>query len=95
MSVPIHHFQNSAKYWDAPEAFLPERWFKPLQTPAAYMPWGEGGRACVGMRFALMETKLTLLRIFQHFLLELVPTTLLEARFLKTIHSKFHLDIYQ
>ncbi|CAJ0609351.1 unnamed protein product [Cylicocyclus nassatus] len=55
----VHH---NPKIWgDDVEEFRPER-FKSLTTEQlrAYMPFGLGPRQCVGMRFALMEIKLTL-----------------------------------
>ena len=43
--------------------------------PNAWMPFGAGPRNCVGIRFALMETKLTLASILQHFTFEVCEET--------------------
>ncbi|VDM75101.1 unnamed protein product [Strongylus vulgaris] len=55
----VHH---NPKIWgEDVEEFRPER-FQSLTTEQlrAFMPFGLGPRQCVGMRFALMEIKLTL-----------------------------------
>ncbi|CAF0926279.1 unnamed protein product [Rotaria sordida] len=41
---------------DDPNLFIPERHLT-RRHPVAYMPFGQGPRNCVGMRFALMEIK--------------------------------------
>lgn len=37
----------------------------------AFMPFGDGARACPGAKFALQEAKLALFRMLQHFDLKL------------------------
>ena len=46
-----------------PERFLSER--KANRHPMAYLPFGEGPRSCVGMRFAKIEVKMTLIFMLQ------------------------------
>ncbi|XP_074642689.1 cytochrome P450 3A29-like [Tubulanus polymorphus] len=56
-----------------PKEFYPER-FSPdyrgaRRHPMAWMPFGAGPRNCVGMRFAFLEMKLSLVRILQNYTL--------------------------
>ncbi|XP_042542689.1 cytochrome P450 3A9-like [Dipodomys spectabilis] len=68
--VPTYALQRDAKYWPEPEEFRPERFSKKNKesiNPYIYMPFGVGPRNCIGMRFALMNIKLALVRLMQNF----------------------------
>ncbi len=64
------------RFYDQPEAFLPERWegdlLKRLPT-YAYFPFGGGPRMCIGNRFAQMEAVLLVAAIAQRFQLVVAP----------------------
>lgn len=67
----MHHLPQ---YFDAPEAFKPERFtpeFEKSLPKYAYMPFGGGTRVCIGNAFAMMEAQLILAAIAQRFRLEL------------------------
>ena len=53
--------------------FTPEE--KAKRHPCAYMPFGNGPRNCIGMRFALLEVKMALIEIFSKFKIVLAPET--------------------
>lgn len=63
-------------FWDAPEAFRPER-FAPEATANrhryAYVPFGGGPHLCIGNTFAQMEACLVLATVAQQVRLRLVP----------------------
>ncbi|WP_081841674.1 cytochrome P450 [Alicyclobacillus macrosporangiidus] len=49
------------KYFEEPDAFLPERWendFIKTLPPFVYFPFGGGPRVCIGNQFALLEAQL-------------------------------------
>lgn len=53
-----YSFHNNPKYWAEPERFRPERLLtKTGSRAAAFAPFGDGGRQCVGMRFAKAASK--------------------------------------
>ncbi|KAG3259969.1 cytochrome P450 3A9-like [Ictidomys tridecemlineatus] len=71
--IPIFVLHRDPKYWPEPEEFLPERFSKKNKDsidPYVYMPFGNGPRNCIGMRFALMNIKLALVRVMQNFLFQ-------------------------
>jgi cytochrome P450 len=64
------------RYFEAPEAFRPERWANGLakELPKyVYFPFGGGPRVCIGSGFAMMEAVLLLATITQQFHVALVP----------------------
>ena len=76
--IGIYTMHRNPKIWKDADCFVPERWIEgspenkdlPVQ---AYIPFGDGPRACVGGKFALQEAKHTLLLMFQKIYLELAP----------------------
>jgi len=56
-------------FWHNPSQFYPERFVEnpELVKEWFYLPFGGGPRNCVGMRLALLEIRLGLLRILQNF----------------------------
>ena len=52
-----------------PNVFYPER-HAVKRHPLAYMPFGMGPRNCVGMRFALMELKMCLVRLLHTYTIQ-------------------------
>ena len=60
-----HH---DPRWWDAPNAFTPERWQSPAARPKyAYFPFGAGSRICIGESFAWTEAILLLATIGQRW----------------------------
>ncbi|MEO3892303.1 cytochrome P450 [Nonomuraea sp. B5E05] len=58
------------KAWDRPGEFDIDRWLpeqKKAHHPAAYKPFGNGERACIGRQFALTEARLALALILRRF----------------------------
>ncbi|CAF1106854.1 unnamed protein product [Rotaria sordida] len=69
---------------DDPNLFIPERHLTP-RHPMAYMPFGQGPRNCVGMRFALVELKLCLTRLLCQYII--LPGDEMEQKF--KVHEKY------
>jgi cytochrome P450 len=61
---------RDARWFSEPDAFRPERWaddFEKQIPKYAYFPFGGGPRICIGNQFALMEARLILATLAQHY----------------------------
>ena len=71
--IPVHAIHRDSKYFPDPEKFDPERFSnenKSTINPYTYIPFGVGPRKCIGNRFALMETKLLIIRLLEKFIIK-------------------------
>lgn len=76
-------YQRSSEYWPRCEEFLPERWVPEERggaasvlgatTPWAWTPFGGGPRQCVGLKFAMLEAAIVIVRLFQSYNFEAAP----------------------
>ena len=70
VAFPIYAIHRDNEYWNEPDSFMPERFLPENEAkivPHSFIPFHEGLRNCIGMRFALMEAKLTLARLIMNF----------------------------
>ncbi|XP_041603078.1 cytochrome P450 3A12-like isoform X1 [Vulpes lagopus] len=68
--VPTFILHRDQNLWPEPEEFQPERFGRKNKdsiNPYTYLPFGTGPRNCIGMRFAIMNMKLALVRVLQNF----------------------------
>ncbi|MBA3874222.1 MAG: cytochrome P450 [Anaerolineae bacterium] len=73
MSMYVLH--HDERYWEQPEAFLPERFAAANEENIpkyAYFPFGGGSRVCIGNQFAMMEAELVFATILQRYHLSLL-----------------------
>ncbi|XP_071822490.1 cytochrome P450 3A24-like [Apostichopus japonicus] len=76
--VPIYAIHHDPEIWDNPEEFRPERFNKENRSkihPVSWLPFGDGPRACLGMRLAMMEMKFAVVRLLQEFKIVTCPET--------------------
>lgn len=74
--IPQWAIQRSARWFDAPDEFRPERWtpgFVETLPHFAYFPFGGGARTCIGNSFAHLEASVVLAAICSRFTLR-VPS---------------------
>lgn len=74
MLLPVATHRDP-RYYDQPDAFLPERWQNGLEQRlprGAYFPFGMGARVCIGNGFAMMEAQLLLATLAQQFHVQLL-----------------------
>ncbi|XP_069964366.1 probable cytochrome P450 6a14 [Bactrocera oleae] len=99
--LPAHAIQHDDELYPEPDKFNPDR-FKPElcreRHAAAYMPFGIGPRACIGLRFGKMQAKIGLINLLKHFKFSQsahtqVPLQFIERIFQITPASGIHLRV--
>ena len=68
--IPIYALHHDPDAWEDPEKFDPERFRgarKDTHHPFQFLPFGGGPRNCIGMRFALLEIKIALVKILSKY----------------------------
>ena len=61
----VHH---SDKYWPEAQKFKPERFLsRERRHPYAFVPFSAGPRNCIGQKFAMLEEKALIAKIFRKF----------------------------
>ena len=87
--VGTYNLHRHPGFWTSPDRFLPERWLDGEQPAAryAYLPFGAGPRACVGIHFASVEGPLLLALIGRRYDLQLAQETV-EPELMVTLRPK-------
>ncbi|XP_012267715.2 cytochrome P450 6a2-like [Athalia rosae] len=68
--IPVYGLHSDPKIYPHPHIFDPERFTKEnidLRHHYAYLPFGEGPRNCIGMRFGLLQTKFAIISLLTKF----------------------------
>ena len=81
--VFIYGAHHSARYWENPENFDPERFTKAnekLHTPFAHLPFGAGPRGCIGGNYAMLQMLMILSVLLRKYDFHLVPGQTIEPR---------------
>nr|WCC58093.1 cytochrome P450 [Pharsalia antennata] len=70
VQIPVIGLHYDPEYYPNPETFDPERFTeenKAKRPPFTYLPFGDGPRICIGLRFGKLQTKLALITILRHY----------------------------
>ncbi|ETN66430.1 cytochrome P450 [Anopheles darlingi] len=84
--IPINAFHHDPELYPEPYSFRPERFtpeaIKERHTHA-YLPFGDGPRNCIGMRFGLLEVKFGIVQLLSKLRFTVHPKTTLPLRMAK------------
>ncbi|XP_060874580.1 probable cytochrome P450 6a14 [Metopolophium dirhodum] len=77
--IPVYAIHHDPQYYPEPDTFDPDRFAKDGDggggdngRPAGvFLPFGDGPRICIGMRFAMLEMKLALAQFLHSYLVTL------------------------
>nr|XP_034827544.1 cytochrome P450 6B2-like [Maniola hyperantus] len=72
--IPVYHIHHDPRNFPEPDEFRPERFYgeeKKNIKQFTYIPFGEGPRICIGLRFARMPIVAGLLTVFKKYRVEL------------------------
>lgn len=99
--IPTYGIHWDPEIYPLPEIFDPNR-FSSEETakrhPFAFIPFGDGNRACIGMKFAMAEIKVALAKILKdyEFLLDRsqtsVPLTMAPKQFILSANQGIYLN---
>ncbi|KAK9927634.1 hypothetical protein M0R45_024810 [Rubus argutus] len=102
ISLPILLVHHDEELWgDDAKEFKPEKFAegvsKVTNGQLSYLPFGGGPQVCIGQNFAMIEAKLALTLILQHFTFELSPSYAHASSSIASLRPQYgaHLILHQ
>ncbi|KYB26434.1 putative cytochrome P450 6a14-like Protein [Tribolium castaneum] len=87
VAIPVLGLHTDPDYYPNPEDFDPERFSednKNKRPGFTWLPFGEGPRVCIGLRFGVLQTKVGLTALLKNYRVKLSPKTKMPLKMDKT-----------
>ncbi|KAM7343841.1 putative cytochrome P450 6a21 [Cochliomyia hominivorax] len=99
--IPIYGYHHDPNFYPEPEKFKPERFDSNNGDPKdslQWLPFGEGPRNCIGLRFGFMQTRVALAYLLRHFKFSIcekteIPLVLDKTSVLLAAKNGIHLKV--
>ncbi|XP_059615023.1 probable cytochrome P450 6a13 [Phlebotomus argentipes] len=75
--IPVYSLHNDPEFYPCPEIFNPHRFTeeeRQSRPKCTFLPFGDGPRICIGMKFGILQTKMALVSILSHFKIKKSPS---------------------
>ncbi|XP_059053172.1 cytochrome P450 6B2-like [Achroia grisella] len=82
--IPVYHMHHNPEYFENPEEYKPDRFLGDAKRDIrqyAYLPFGEGPRICIGMRFSRMQIIPGIITVLKKYSVRLTEDTPLKLEF--------------
>ncbi|KAJ3659264.1 hypothetical protein Zmor_010963 [Zophobas morio] len=101
VTIPVLGLHMDPEYYPAPERFDPERFSEENKNsrPAfTWIPFGEGPRVCIGLRFGLLQSKVGLTTLLRNYNIKLsskttLPLQLDKNTLIRTVFGGMWIDV--
>lgn len=84
IAVPVYAIHHDPKYYPNPSKFDPDRFLeenKKLRENGTFLPFGDGPRICIGLKFAYAQMKAGLVAVLRDYEIALSPKTILPLEY--------------
>lgn len=82
--IPVYSIHHDEDIYPDPDVFNPDRFTeeeKRKRGSMTFLPFGEGPRNCIGLRFGMMQARVGMISVIQNFKISLNEKTKLPMNF--------------